>query len=633
MASFDWPPSGAGGVPIYPNLAAFPATAATGSLGVAADTGNIYEFNGTSWIQVGGPGSALSLGNLDAQSPTAQGAALVSGVLTMQSADATHPGLVNNTTQSLSGNKTFTGTIAASNLSGTNTGDVTLGTANGLSLVGQALSLGTASTSTTGALTSTDWNTFNGKQATLTIGNLTDAGTDGIIVTGGTGAVIGSGTSIAQHVADATHNGYLSSTDWTMFNNKGPGSVTTVSVVSTNGLAGTVATATSTPAITLSTTITGILQGNGTAISAASTTGSGSVVLATSPTLVTPALGTPTAIVLTSGTGLPLTSGVTGLLPLANGGTNANLTADNGAIPYSTGSAIALLAHGSSGQVLTSGGAGAPTWGAAPVSNPMTTLGDIIYENATPAIARLAGSTSASKRFLTQTGNGTISAAPAWGTVTGSDVGGQGTVTPFTSSGTFTTPASSSTSTIYQFEMVGGGGGGGGANGATATAGGGGSGAYARGTFTGVAASTAITITNGANGSAGSTAGGNGGNGGSTSIGSPVSITCTGGNGGTGSTSAVGAVSAGGTGGTVSVGTPLISIVGQRGGNGFGVTGSFGVSGSGGDIPLGAGGTVINSGTGTGATGFGAGGGGAAGTTAGGGASTGGTVIITQLTP
>ena len=48
------------------------------------------------------------------------------------------------------------------------------------------------------------------------------------------------------------------------------GTVTSVSVVSANGLAGTVATATTTPAITLSTTITGLLKGNGTAISAAS---------------------------------------------------------------------------------------------------------------------------------------------------------------------------------------------------------------------------------------------------------------------------------------------------------------------------------------------------------------------------
>jgi acetylglutamate kinase len=49
----------------------------------------------------------------------------------------------------------------------------------------------------------------------------------------------------------------------------GGGSVTTVSVVSANGFAGTVANASSTPAITLTTTITGILKGNGTAISAA----------------------------------------------------------------------------------------------------------------------------------------------------------------------------------------------------------------------------------------------------------------------------------------------------------------------------------------------------------------------------
>ena len=47
------------------------------------------------------------------------------------------------------------------------------------------------------------------------------------------------------------------------------GSVTSVSVVSANGLAGTVATATTTPAITLSTTVTGVVKGNGTALSAA----------------------------------------------------------------------------------------------------------------------------------------------------------------------------------------------------------------------------------------------------------------------------------------------------------------------------------------------------------------------------
>lgn len=67
----------------------------------------------------------------------------------------------------------------------------------------------------------------------------------------------------------------------------GAGTVTDVSVVSANGFAGSVANSTTTPAITLTTTVTGILSGNGTTISSAPTTGSGSVMLSTSPVVTT----------------------------------------------------------------------------------------------------------------------------------------------------------------------------------------------------------------------------------------------------------------------------------------------------------------------------------------------------------
>lgn len=53
-------------------------------------------------------------------------------------------------------------------------------------------------------------------------------------------------------------------------------------------------------------------------------TGTGSNVLATSPVLVTPNLGTPSAINLSNATSLSLTTGVTGILPIANGGTNSS---------------------------------------------------------------------------------------------------------------------------------------------------------------------------------------------------------------------------------------------------------------------------------------------------------------------
>lgn len=72
---------------------------------------------------------------------------------------------------------------------------------------------------------------------------------------------------------------------------------------------------------------------------------------------------------------------------------------------------------------LGNGGTGQTTAAAAyNALSPMTTLGDIEYESAANTASRLAGNTTTTKKFLTQTGTGTVSAAPGWNTIAGSDL-------------------------------------------------------------------------------------------------------------------------------------------------------------------------------------------------------------------
>jgi len=169
----------------------------------------------------------------------------------------------------------------------------------------------------------------------------------------------------------------------------GGGTVTGVSVVSANGLAGTVATATTTPAITLSTTITGLLKGNGTAISAA-----------------------------VSGTDYaPATSGSSILYGNAAGGFS-NVTIGTG-VSFAAGT---LSATGSGGTVTS-------VTGTAPV---------VSSGGATPAISMPAATTSVNG-YLTSTDWTTFNNKGS-GTVT--SVSGTGTVNGITLSGTVTSTGS-----------------------------------------------------------------------------------------------------------------------------------------------------------------------------------------------
>lgn len=79
-----------------------------GDVRIDLTTFDEWLWNGSAWISIGGSGAILSLGNFDSQAATAKGAALVAGVLSMQSASTSAPGLVNTTAQSFLGNKAIT---------------------------------------------------------------------------------------------------------------------------------------------------------------------------------------------------------------------------------------------------------------------------------------------------------------------------------------------------------------------------------------------------------------------------------------------------------------------------------------------------------------------------------------------
>jgi hypothetical protein len=174
----------------------------------------------------------------------------------------------------------------------------------------------------------------------------------------------------------------LTSTDWTTFNNKGSGTVTAVSVTSANGFAGT-SSGGATPALTLTTSISGVLKGDGTAISAAtsgtdysagtSALGTGIVKSTTTTGALTIAVAAdfPTLNQNTTGTA----SNVTGTVAIANGGTGQTTagTAFNALSPITTAGDLIIgngsntatrLAIGANSYVLTSDGTTA-TWAAA----------------------------------------------------------------------------------------------------------------------------------------------------------------------------------------------------------------------------------------------------------------------------
>jgi hypothetical protein len=270
-----------------------------------------------------------------------------------------------------------------------------------------------ATTSVNGYLTSTDWTTFNNK------------GSGTVTSVTGTAPVVSSGgatPAISMAAATTSVNGYLTSTDWTTFNNKGSGSVTSVGF--TGGII-TVATPTTTPAFTIAGTSGGIPY-----FSSASTWASSAALAAGSLVLgggagITPATtatgtGVVTALGVNTGTagafvvnggalGTPSSGTVTNL----TGTASININGTVGATTPTTGSFTTMKAS-------TGAAVGGATPGAGGLAFPATavavadpnTLDD--YEEYTAASAACTGAiTTAAIWKATKVGNVVTLTLPA----------------------------------------------------------------------------------------------------------------------------------------------------------------------------------------------------------------------------
>jgi hypothetical protein len=136
------------------------------------------------------------------------------------------------------------------------------------------------------------------------------------------------------------------------------------------------------------------------------------------------------------------TISLTGTVAATNGGTGTNTVTTGDLLYGSATNTWSKLPVGAAYRSLVVNGSGTQVeWnavalnqtgavsGALPATNGGTGLnsyatGDLIYSSATNTLVQLPGNTSTTKKFLNQTGTGSVSAAPLWSAIAAADVSG-----------------------------------------------------------------------------------------------------------------------------------------------------------------------------------------------------------------